>query len=136
MGIGVGNETEGEKGETGLFVIGQLLLGKYAVTGEKQDEDYPRMVDRFYNSDKFETVTLTSQHFTASVTVRLGPKAGVLFGTVADALTNAPINPFAEFQRAKEPNNRDVGTGPVKATDRVLIPSNSDVLMKVWYQGH
>jgi len=136
FGLGAGITPNAKTDETGHFVIGHLSLGKYAVTGEKQDEDYPRMVDRFYNSDKFETVTLTSQHFTASVTVRLGPKAGVLFGTVADALTNAPINPCAEFQRAKEPNNRVVGTGLVKAKYRVLIPSNSDVLMKVWYQGH
>ena len=94
------------------------------------------MVGRFYNSDKFETVTLTSQHFTASVTVRLGPKAGVLVGTLADALTNAPINACAEFRRAKEPNNRVVGTGLVNGKYRVLIPPNTDVFIKVWYQGH
>jgi len=143
FGLGAGITPNAKTDETGHFVIAHLLLGKYAVTGEKQDEDYPRMVDRFYNSDKFETVTLTSQHFTASVTVRLGPKAGVLVGTVADALTNAPINPCAEFRRAKEPNNRVVGIGLLRAQGRVvnakyrvLIPSNTDVLVKVWYQGH
>ena len=136
FGLGAGIIPNAKTDKTGHFAITHLLLGKYAVTGEKQDEDYPRMVDRFYNSDKFQTVTLTSQHFTASVTVRLGPKAGVLVGTVADALTNAPINACAEFRRAKEPNNRVVGTGLVNGKYRVLIPSNTDVLIKVWYQGH
>lgn len=136
FGLGAGIMPNAKTDETGHFAILHLLLGKYAVTGEKQDEAYPRMVDRFYNSDKFETVTLTSQHFTAGVTIRLGPKAGVLVGTVADALTNAPINPCTEFRRAKEPNNRVVGIGLVTAKYRVLIPSNTDVLMKVWYEGH
>src|SRR5260370_24427014 len=115
LGLGAGMTSNAKTDDTGHFVIGHVLLGKYAVTGEKQDEDYPRMVDRFYNSDKFETVILTSQHFTASVTVRLGPKAGDLFGTVADALTDSPINPCPKFQRAKEPNNHMVGTVLVTA---------------------
>ena len=137
FGLAAGIIPNAKTDETGHFVIAHLLLGKYAVTGEKPDEDYPRMVNRFYNSeDKFDTVTLTSRNFTASVTIRLGPKAGVLVGSVADALTNAPINPCAEFRRAKEPNNRVVGTGLVSAKYRVLIPSNTDVLIKVWYQGH
>lgn len=141
-GLGAGITPNAKTDETGHFAIAHLLLGKYAVTAEKQDEDYPRMVNRFYNSeDKFETVTLTSRNFAASVTIRLGPKGGVLVGSVTDALTNAPINPCAEFRRAKEPNNRVVGTGLlrqklVNGKYRVLIPSNTDVFIKVWYQGH
>jgi len=55
---------------------------------------------------------------------------------VADAITGAPVNPCVEFRRAQQPNNFLAGTGLVNAKYRVLIPSNTDVLMKVWYDGH
>jgi len=41
FGLGAGITPNAKTDETGHFVIGHLLLGKYAVTGEKQDEDYP-----------------------------------------------------------------------------------------------
>jgi len=41
-----------------------------------------------------------------------------------------------EFRRAKEPGNFLSGTGLVNAEYRVLVPANTDVLMKVWYGGH
>jgi len=125
-----------ETDETGHFAIRHLDLGKYAVAGEKQDEDYPNMSMQFYDEGKAKTVTLTPRHFAASVSIQLGPKAGVLLGTVADAITGALLNPCAEFRRARGPDNYLSGTGLVKAKYRVLVPSNTDVLMKVWYEGY
>jgi hypothetical protein len=135
-GLGAGILPNAKTDETGHFAIPHLWLGKYAVAAEKLDEDYPDMINRFYSAGKFETVTLTSRHFAASVSIRLGPKAGVLVGTVADAATGAPLNPCVEFRRAKEPNNFLVGTGLVNGKYRALVPSNTDVLMKVWHEGH
>lgn len=103
---------------------------------EKLDEDYPDMTSQFYSDGKFETVTLTARHSSASVSIRLGAKAGILTGTVADAVTGAPLNACVEFRRAKEPWNFLSGTGLVNAKYRVLVPPNTDVLMKVWYGGH
>jgi len=122
--------------ETGHFAIPHLWLGKYAVGAEKLDEDYPDMTSEFYSDGKFETVTLTARHSTASVSIRLGPKAGILTGTVADAVTGAPLNACVEFRRAKEPWNFLSGTGLVNAKYRVLVPPNTNVLMKVWYGGY
>lgn len=122
--------------EAGHFSIPNLWLGKFAVGAEKLDEDYPNMTMQFYSDGKFETVILTSAHSAATVSIRLGPKAGILMGTVADAVTGTPVNPCVEFRRAKEPNNFLAGTGLINAKYRVLIPSNTDVLMKVWYEGH
>lgn len=122
--------------ESGYFVISHLWLGKYAVGGEKLDEGYANMTSQFYSDGKFETVVLTSRNPTASVTIQLGPKAGILVGTVVDAVTNAPLNPCVEFRRGKNFSNFLSGTGLVNAKYRVLVPSSTDVLMKVWYGGH
>lgn len=122
--------------EAGHFAIPHLWLGKFAVAAEKLDEDYPNMTMQFYSDGKFETVVLTSTNSAATVSIRLGPKAGILIGTVADAVTGAPVNPCVEFRWAKQPSNFLAGTGLVNAKYRVLIPSNTDILMKVWYEGH
>lgn len=127
-----------ETDESGYFAIhiSRSWFGKFAVAAKKEDEDYPDMSMQFYSDGRFETVRLTSRHSAATVTIRLGPKAGVLLGTVADAVTNAPLNPCVEFRRGKNFSNFLSGTGLVNAKYRVLVPSNTDVLMKVWYGGH
>src|SRR5438445_12409746 len=45
FGLGAGITPNAKTDETGHFVIALLLLGKYAVTWEKQDDDYICMVD-------------------------------------------------------------------------------------------
>jgi hypothetical protein len=122
--------------ERGHFALHHLWLGKYAVGAEKLDEDYLNMTNQFYSDGKFETVSLSAHHSAATVSIRLGPKAGILTGTVSDAVTGAPLNPCVEFRRAKNPGNFLSGTGLLNAKYRVLVPSNTDVLMKVWYGGH
>jgi hypothetical protein len=126
-----------ETDETGYFVIHiyPSWFGRFAVTAKKEDENFPDM-NQFYSDGKFATVTLTPRHRAETVIIRLGPKAGVLVGTVADAVTGAPLNPCVELRRAKEPNNFLAGTGLVNANYHVLVPSNTDVLMKIWYRGH
>lgn len=124
--------------ETGYFAIhiSPSWFGKFAVGAEKLDESYLNMTNQFYSDGKFETVVLTSRNRTATVIIRLGPKAGILLGTVADAVTGVPLNPCVEFRRAKNPGNFLAVSGLVNAKYRVLVPSKTDVLMKVWYGGH
>lgn len=121
--------------ETGHFAIHGLWWGEYAVSGMKEDEDYPDVSGAFY-SGQIQPISLTAQHPAATVTIRLGPKAGVLIGTVTDAVTGAPLNPVVEFRRASQPNYFLRGTGLVKAKYRVLVPSDTDVTMKVWLDGY
>jgi hypothetical protein len=122
--------------KNGHFVVAHLLLGKYAVGGEKPDEGYPNMTIPFYSDFKFDTVVVSSRNPVANVRVHLGPKAGILVGTVVDSLTSAPLNPCVEFRRAKAPRNFLSGTGLVNAKYRVLVPSDTGLFMKVWYGGH
>ena len=122
--------------QSGHFVVSHLWLGKYAVGAEKVDEGYADMTSEFYSDGKFETVVLTPRRPAASVSIQLGPKAGTLVGTIVDAVTGAPLNPCVEFRRVKNLWNFLSGTGLVNAKYRVLVPSNTDVSMKVWYGGH
>jgi hypothetical protein len=62
--------------------------------------------------------------------------AGILTGTVIDAVTSAPLNPCADFRWAADPSNFLAGTGLVNAKFRTLIPSNAEVLWKVWLNGY
>jgi hypothetical protein len=105
-----------------------------AVSAKKEIEDYPPM-NQFYGL-KFQPITLTVHHRGAITTIQLGPKGGVLMGTVTDAVTGYGLNPCVEFGRANVPSSFLAGTGLVNATYRFLIPSNTDVLMKVWCGRH
>ena len=122
--------------ERGHFVVSHLWLGKYAVGGEKLDEGYADMTRQFYSNGKFKTVVLSSGSPAANVRIQLGPKAGTLVGTVVDSVTKVALNPCVEFRRAKNPSNFLSGTGLVNAKYRVLVPSNTDVFMSVWYGAH
>jgi hypothetical protein len=122
--------------ETGHFAIPRLWLGKFVVSAKKEDEDYPDTSSAFYSDGKVEAVTLTSNHASATVTIRLGPKAGVLVGTVADAVTGAPLNPCVDLHRASDANNFLSGTGLVNAKYRLLVPSDREVIMKIWHEGY
>jgi len=124
--------------ETGYFAIHIFpsWFGRFAVGAEKLDEDYLNMTNQFYSNGKFETVTLTSGHRTATVIIRLGPKAGVLQGRVIDAITGAPLKPCVEFRRVLNPNNFLAANGLVKPRYRLLVPPNTGIMMKISLDGY
>jgi hypothetical protein len=124
--------------ETGYFAIhiSPSWFGKFAVGAEKLDEGYLNLTNQFYSDGKFETVTLTTRHRNATVIIRLGPKAGVLLGTVTDAVTRAPLKPCVEFRRAENPNNFLSANGLVKPRYRLLVPANTGILMKISLDGY
>lgn len=122
--------------ELGHFQISRLWLGKFAVTAKKEDEGYPDTNIAFYSDQKIAPITLSLSHPSATETILLGPKAGILTGTVADAVSGAPVDPCVDFHRASDPNNFLSGTGLVNAEYRVLVPSDREVIMKIWHEGY
>lgn len=110
-------------------------FGRNFVAAEKVDEDYPDMGNQFYANGKFHVVTLTARHPATTVTIRLGPKAGVLTGTVTDAITGSALNPCTALQYAASTNFL-AGTGLVMAKYRLLLPSNTGIFMKVALDGY
>jgi hypothetical protein len=124
--------------ETGYFRIDipSSWFGKFAVAAMKEDEDYPDMSKQFYSDGKFKSITLTPGHPTETVIIHLGPKAGVLVGTVAEAVSNTSLSPCVEFRRASEPNNFLSASGLVKPRYKLLIPPDTDILVKISLDGY
>lgn len=123
--------------EAGHFAIHIPLswFGWFSVAAKKEDEDYPEM-NQFYSNGKFQTVILSERHPAATVTIRLGPKAGVLEGEVTDAVTGAVLNPCVELRRASNPENFLSGSGLIHRHYRLLIPSDAAVFIKIWQDGY
>lgn len=124
--------------ETGHYAISitRSWFGKFAVAAKKEDEDYPDMSRQFYSDGKFQTVNLSASHPNATVIICLGPKAGVLLGTVVDAVTKAPLSPCVEFRRLAEPSNFLRGSGLVQPTYKLLVPPNTDILVNMYLDGY
>ena len=55
---------------------------------------------------------------------------------MTDAVTSAPLSPCTEFRWAADPNNSLSGNSLANARFRILIPSDTDVLWKVWLDGY
>jgi len=132
-----GNVPSATTDEQGRFQIAHLWLGQFAIGAKKENEGYPDTGKPFYSDGrKLEYVTLTAKRPSATVTVLLGPKAGVLVGRVEDAVTKVPIDPCVDFHLVSDPNNFLSGTGLVNAKYRVLVPPNQDLIMKIWHEGY
>lgn len=122
--------------ERGHFKIPHLWLARYAVDASKTDEGYADNYLQFYSDGKFETVVLTPRHPMAAVDVRLGPKAGMLIGTVSDAGTGAPLSPCVELRRAANPANFLSASGLIAPEYRLLLPANTGVYVRIWLDGY
>lgn len=90
----------------------------------------------FFHTNNSQAViaTLTERHPEATVTIRLGPKAGALVGKVTDALTGAPVKPYFEFAWASDPHN--TMSESMSPNYRILLPSNTGITFWVGAEGH
>jgi hypothetical protein len=122
--------------EFGRFEIGQLWLGKFQVGAKKESEGYADQTQGFYNQKKIALTVLSFSYPSASVTVILGPKAGILVGSITDAATQAPLAPCVDFHRTSNANNFLSGDGLMKGRYRILVPSNRELVMKLWQQDY
>lgn len=122
-----------ETDENGHFLIDRLAWGKYKVFAKKEDLGYPDMSWSFYSNDVYLAVEITPTVRTAEVRIQLGPKAGVLTGSITNALTGAPIPASLMIRRAASPSK---WLSPGVATGyRVLLPPSTDVLLEVSAPG-
>jgi hypothetical protein len=131
----VGFVPHADTDENGHFVIERLWLGEFRVSAKKEEEGYPELAFAFHVGMTKE-VALTESNPTARVSLRLGPKAGIVTGTVTDAATGILLYPCAELWWRAKPQISVGGTGLVSHEYRVLIPSNTDVMLKVSVDGY
>lgn len=80
-----------DSNEAGHFVIENLEPGTYSIFGESDADAYPNTGLSFYPNENPIKVTL-GNFGTANVVLVLGPRAGMLCGTVLDKTTGKVIN--------------------------------------------
>src|SRR5215470_15487212 len=91
-----------ETDANGHFVIRRLWLGKFQVSAKKEEEGYPDLTFSFHMGMTKE-VALTESSPTADVSLRLGPKAGIVTGTVTDVSSGNLLYPCAELKWKAKP---------------------------------
>ncbi len=108
---------------------GGFQLGAYKVYSRKDGDAYPDRSDGFYADSRAEAprVDLTEDHPSATVTVTLGEKAGLLVGRVIDADTGAALKAKLVFMD-EDGNDHSVF---VNGKYRALLPAGKDVTLMV-----
>ena len=76
--------------DAGQFRIDHVAMGTFGVEAIKPDQGYIA----FAGTSVREMVTLTPNHSSATVVLKLGPKAGVLIPNVKDRFTGEPVKDF------------------------------------------
>jgi carboxypeptidase family protein len=124
--------------DTGAYIISKLEYGRYSVSAAKPEDDYPELYLTFYVGlhAKLQIARLSPEHLSARINLRLGKKAGVLVGTVTDAITGEPLNANVEFRRVNEAKNFLSGSGLTNAKFRILVPSDVPITMQVSLDGY
>ena len=123
-----------ETDENGFFLIDRLDFGKYYVGAMKEEEGYGNSDSSFFNDNPLPMAQITAQHRSADVVVNLGPKAGILTGTISDALTGKPLSAGFDLVHAKD-RSKWMGTSAASRF-RVLIPSSKEMEVKVSAPGY
>jgi hypothetical protein len=122
----------------GSCTLSHLNLEKYFVFAGKSEDGYPEFAYSFFvpRGTKPMEAMLSEDHPLDEVIVHIGPKAGILTGTVADAATGKPLNANVEFRWISDPVNFLSGGGLTKASFRVLVPSDVALKMIVSLDGY
>jgi hypothetical protein len=117
-------------GRNGEFDFrGGFQLGAYKLYSRKDEDGYPDPFKSFYADPKFEVpyVALTKGHRSATITVLLGEKAGVVAGQVVDADSGAVAKAFLVFID-EDGNRREI---LADGQYRVVLPPGKDMILMV-----
>lgn len=108
---------------------GGFELGTYKLYSRKDADGYPDPLDSFYADAKAEApkVDLTRDHPSAAATVKLGPQAAVVSGTIFDADTGVPLKASVAFLDAEGHGHSVVADGNY----RMVVPPGKEVTLLV-----
>jgi hypothetical protein len=98
----------GTSNDDGEFVIREQDAGRFKLMYEKMSDGYVPQRWSFYRhpSIVIPEVTVDDENRSASASVRLGPKSGVVTGKAIDASTNLPLEDIqVTLCRSAEPSN-------------------------------
>lgn len=122
-----------ETDKEGHFLIDRLRWGTYGVFAMEEESGYPDMSASLYSNDVFPTVTITPSSPVAELRISLGPRAGIVTGSVTNAATGAPLNSSLKLIRAVAPNKWLSTSAP--PSYRILLPPSTDVLLEASAPG-
>lgn len=125
-----------EADEQGRYRFPRLEYGRYFVSAEKAEDDYPPLYIPFYFTQKQPEIELSETNRIGTLDLILSIKAGVLVGTVADAENGIPLDASVNFRSTTDPRRCLSGSGLTNAQFRVLVPSDMPFVMKVSRQGY
>jgi hypothetical protein len=111
---------------------GHLELESYKLYARKDQDGYPDPLDHFYadsNADA-QRADLTANRPSATVTVKLGEKAGVVEGRVIDAETGAVLKARLSFLDGQG-NGRGIDSN-AEGKFRALLPPGKELTLVVW----
>jgi len=106
-------------------------LEEYKLYSRKDEDSYFDPFDGFYADSKSEApaVNLTQDHPSATVTVKMGEKAGVVVGRVIDADTGAVLKARLYFYDGQGHGHRF--DSAVDGRYRALLPPGKDIRLMV-----
>ncbi len=119
----------------GAFVMDKLAWGTYRVLTWKETARYPNMAFSFYSNDTSPIVKIDRDRPVAEITINLGPKAGLISGTVIDAATGQPVNPGVHLWRILNPN-RWIETAVNGSGFELLVPPDVPVGLTFQADGY
>lgn len=120
----------------GSFLIRRVQWGTYAVEADKPGAGYPTVIafGGIYGRRQFPWATLSPQAPAATVVVRIGPKAGILSGTIVNARTGKSITQ-ARIDLKRMGHARTQTSEAVRAHFTLLIPSEMAITLTVHARG-
>ena len=107
--VNVRDKVCAESDAQGKFVINLTASGSYQVVAEKISEGYMPPYSPFYKDPKapIPEVVLRGERANASVSVKIGPKSGLITGKVIDEATDLPVHDFVVWTwQARDVNAR------------------------------
>ena len=117
----------------GRFEISNVPFGTYLVLSGKEKDGYPDTKFAFYSNLVVPTVTVSPSAPSQSVTVHLGPKAGVIeIGSIKDV--SGRTIPSASITVIREENNFFITMSTTN--QRILVPSLTRIIIKLQASGY
>jgi hypothetical protein len=119
----------------GLFSIPDLAFAVYRVDTEAETEGFAHTYWAFYTAGLPPvTVALTSKAPVADLVLIVGPKAGMITGSISDAVTGNPLHANFHLWRIKDSHSSLEQSAPSEF--QVLIPPNVEVGISVQAPGY
>ena len=117
------------------FEIQHLAMGTFLVSAVKEEDGYAAFNQAAGDHNK---VVLTLQEPTANVTIKLGPKAGMLIGSVRDSVTGKRVDKIRVLYTAATDERVGGGTasGYMGGNFSLNLPTATDFVIIVTAPGY